>query len=44
MPRDSGFFVRGEVRDLQKLARPGRSPLILVARNDDTPRFFVVRR
>ncbi|WP_243663149.1 FG-GAP repeat domain-containing protein [Rhodothermus marinus] len=43
MPRDSGFFVRGEVRDVQKLTRPGRPPLILVARNDDTPRFFVVR-
>lgn len=42
-PRDSGFFVRGEVRDIQKLARPGQRPLILVVRNDDAPQFFVVR-
>ncbi|GBD01802.1 hypothetical protein HRbin18_01531 [bacterium HR18] len=44
LPRDSGFFVRGEVRDVRLLRRAGLSPLVLVALNDDAPRFFQLRR
>ncbi len=34
-PKQSGLFVRGEVRDAVILNPAGRSPLVLVARNND---------
>jgi len=36
---ESGFFVPGEARDIQRL-RTGRGDLYIVARNDDRPLFF----
>jgi len=44
LPRDSGFFVSGEVRDLRLLRPADQPPLILVALNDAAPRFFQLRR
>ncbi len=34
-PRQSGLFVRGEVRDARMLNPGGKNPLLLVARNND---------
>jgi len=42
-PKDSGFFVDGEVRDIQEIAL-GASRYIMVARNNDTPVVFKVNR
>ncbi len=36
---ESGFFVRGQARDIQRL-RTGRGDLYIVARNNDRPLFF----
>jgi hypothetical protein len=41
--KDSGFFVNGEVRDIQKIVI-GKSDYILVARNNDTPLLFKINR
>jgi len=40
-PKDSGFFVEGEVRDIQKITI-GKSNYVLVARNNDTPMVFKI--
>jgi len=40
-PKESGFFVDGEVRDIQKIVI-GKSNYILVARNNDTPLVFKI--
>ena len=40
-PKDSGFFVDGQVRDIQKIT-VGKSDYILVARNNDTPLVFKI--
>lgn len=42
-PKESGFFVDGEVRDIQKIAI-GKSNYILVARNNDTPLVFKINQ
>ena len=42
-PKDSGFFVDGEIRDIQKIVI-GKSDCILVARNNDTPLVFKINR
>ena len=34
-PRQSGLFVRGEVRDAAILNSGGEHPLLIVARNND---------
>ncbi len=41
--KESGFFVDGEVRDIKKI-RIGKEDYVLVARNNDTPVLFKVRR
>ena len=38
-PRESGLFVKGEVRDIQKIATP-KGDRILVARNNDSLQIF----
>jgi hypothetical protein len=38
-PQDSGFFVPGQARDIQRL-RTRRGDLYIVARNNDRPLFF----
>ena len=40
-PKDSGFFVDGEIRDIKKI-KIGKSDFLLVARNNDTPLIFKV--
>jgi enediyne biosynthesis protein E4 len=35
MPKQSGLFVRGEVRDAQIINPEGKNPLLLVARNNE---------
>ncbi|HEV8513217.1 MAG TPA: VCBS repeat-containing protein, partial [Cyclobacteriaceae bacterium] len=42
-PKDSGFFVDGEVRDIQKIVIR-KSDYILVSRNNDTPLVFKINR
>jgi hypothetical protein len=42
-PKDSGFFVDGEVRDIKKIVI-GKSDYIMVARNNDTPMIFKITR
>lgn len=42
-PRESGFRVPGQVRDIQRF-RGARGQLIAVARNDDSPLLFAVGR
>ena len=37
--RESGFFVPGQARDIQRL-RTARGDLYIVARNNDRPLFF----
>ncbi len=39
MPKESGFFVKGEIRDLVDL-RSGNQRLVLVARNNDALQIF----
>ena len=38
-PKESGFFVDGEVRDVKKIVI-GKSNYVIVARNNDTPLLF----
>jgi hypothetical protein len=40
-PKDSGFFVDGETRDIKKI-RIGKTDYVLVARNNDTPALFKI--
>jgi hypothetical protein len=40
----SGFFVKGEGRDMELVRQADGSELIVVTRNDDTPLCFKVRR
>ena len=42
-PKDSGFFVDGEVRDIKKI-KIGNSEFLLVARNNDTPLMFKINK
>ncbi|MDZ7694086.1 MAG: hypothetical protein U5K69_23695 [Balneolaceae bacterium] len=39
-PSTSGFQVEGQVRSMACLERRGMNSLIVVARNDDTPKLF----
>jgi hypothetical protein len=39
-PKQSGLFVRGEVRDATMLNSAGKNPLLLVARNNDNLMLF----
>src|SRR6185295_14181004 len=42
-PKDSGFFVDGEIRDIKKITI-GKSDFVLVARNNDTPLLFKINK
>jgi hypothetical protein len=42
-PKDSGFFVDGEIRDIKKI-NIGKSGFLLVARNNDTPVLFKINK
>jgi hypothetical protein len=42
-PNVSGFFVDGEVRDIKQITI-GKSPYVLVARNNDSPVLFKINR
>jgi len=39
-PRDSGFYIQGEVRDIKVINGPNRKKLILVSRNNDRVKLF----
>jgi hypothetical protein len=42
-PKDSGFFVDGEARDIKKI-KIGQADFLLVARNNDTPLLFKITK
>ena len=42
-PKESGFFVDGETRDIKKV-RIGNTDYVLVARNNDTPVLFKINK
>jgi hypothetical protein len=42
-PKDCGFFVDGETRDIKKI-RIGKADFLLVARNNDTPVLFKLNK
>lgn len=42
-PKDSGFFVDGETRDIKKI-KIGKGDFLIVARNNDTPLLFKINR
>jgi hypothetical protein len=42
-PKDSGFFIDGETRDIKKV-RIGNTDYVLVARNNDTPVLFKINK